>query len=99
MKQIEIGFEYPRFRKRTLDDAASAVNAYIEAYAENSIRTFIDEAPEAGGPPSPGPWVFQSSFSGSLIRTSVVSVSFTMTSYTADAATWVDTVLGVEPTN
>ncbi len=85
LNQIEVGFEYPNFGERSLGSAASSVNDFIETYVNTAVQRFIGEAGDLAQTASPAPWFLQSSFSVSLIRVSIVSVRFTLTSYTGGA--------------
>jgi hypothetical protein len=85
LKQIEIGFDYPQFSKRTLGGATADINRYIKGYIDDLIRGHVDEM--AGLEPSGSStgWFLQASFSVSLIRASVISLRFTMTSFSGGA--------------
>ena len=84
VNEIEVGFEYPFFGEGILGAAASDVNDFIQSYVHAAVQRFIGDAGELG-PGVSSAWFLQSSFSVSLVRASMVSVRFTLTSYTGGA--------------
>jgi hypothetical protein len=68
-----------------LRSAASGVNDYIQTYVNTAVQRFVGKAVELEPTASATPWFLQSSFSVSLVRASIVSVRFTLTSFTGGA--------------
>ena len=91
---IDVGIEYPHFGDAVLGDAATSVNERILSHVETSVKTFA-EATQGIEPIDTGAaWYFQGSFAVSLANAHLISVRFTLTSYTGGVheATWTESV-------
>jgi len=83
--KLEAGLEYPQFRGRTLGAATANVNRHIRERIEATLSRFLADIADLPDVQTSIPHQLHSSFSVALLRSSVVSVRFTMAAYSGGA--------------